>query len=753
MHSVQQQDPWLGRSVGERQRYRLDRRLGAGGMAEVFLATDTLLGQPVALKLLNETLAAGEMRGRFDREAALCAALRSDHIVRVSDYGITPAGNPFFVMEYLPGQTLKQLLNCKTLPVERIVKIVSQICAGLDLAHQGITLCYPGAVSQHVKIVHRDLKPDNIFLVPTGLGELVKILDFGIAKIRSQTEACQNADATRMFLGTYRYAAPEQFEIGKDLDGRADLYSLGVMLYEMLSGTDPFGFGFPVAQVSGGTWAVAHLNRPVRPLREQPGCEQLSPELESLVMRCLEKDPAQRFTSVRELSKALCVAVGIPEIDCCVATVPPTPAIDPAPTAAATTLSIGLGRVLKLAETLDFLGASPPQNQVLKQTLDRSTEDTESHALATTENYRQRLLNRSLLRHPALLWTGAGLLTVFLVLIAGLELRNLPRFNSSRQPEPIQTPVLTNQTTQNKTAQSKTTQSKTLLGHTDTVWAVAAAPDRKTLVSGSFDKTVRLWNLQTGAATRTLTGHTDAVRAVAVSANGQIVASGSSDQTIKIWQLASGKLLHTLTGHKGPVWSIAISPDSQTLASGSYDGTIKLWNLQTGKLLHTLPDHYDSVWAVAISPDGQTLASGSYDGTIKLWDLQTGKLQRTLSSQTSSGHTEAVRSVAISPNGQTLVSASWDKTLKVWDLPTGKLLHRLTGHTDRVVATAISPSGQTIVSASLDHSLKVWQLSTGQLLQTLTGHQDWAVAVGFAPNGQVISGSRDRTIKIWPAYP
>lgn len=304
MLSSQPLDHWLGRLLGERDRYRLDRRLGSGGMADVFLATDTLLQQSVALKLLHEKLVTGEFRERFEQEVTLCAALRSDHIVQVSDHGVTSEGYPFYVMEYLQGQTLSQLLKQeKTLSVDRAIRITTQVCAGLHLAHQGFNLCRPGTTStEHVTVIHRDLKPDNIFLVPTALGELVKILDFGIAKIQSNQ---LRLNATTIFLGTYRYAAPEQFEVGKDLDERADIYSLGLILYEMLSGTDPFGFGDNARHLSGGTWAIAHVSKSVMPLRQQLGCEQISPELEAVVMRCLHKAPHQRFASVSELSVAM----------------------------------------------------------------------------------------------------------------------------------------------------------------------------------------------------------------------------------------------------------------------------------------------------------------------------------------------------------------------------------------------------------------------------------------------------------------
>lgn len=307
-----QSDTWIGRSIGDRQRYRLDRRLGAGGMGDVFLAMDTLLGKQVALKLLKDTLVTSpELRKRFEREVAVCAALKSDHIVEVNDYGVTTEGFPFYVMEYLRGQSLGQLLRQqRQLPVERTVNIISQVCDGLSLAHEGVTLWREKAtVSEYIQVVHRDLKPDNIFLVPTVLGELVKILDFGIAKIRENQ--VEHTQLTNMFLGTFHYAAPEQLEVEKDIDGRADIYSLGIILYEMLSGTDPFGLGLNTSKISQISWALAHTTKPVQPLRSQPGLSDLSPLLEAVVLRCLKKAPSDRFTSVNDLMIALQVATTV----------------------------------------------------------------------------------------------------------------------------------------------------------------------------------------------------------------------------------------------------------------------------------------------------------------------------------------------------------------------------------------------------------------------------------------------------------
>jgi len=720
---------WLGRSLGEHGRYRLDRRLGSGGMADVFLATDTLLQQPVALKLLHEKLLRGEFKERFEQEVALCAALKSDHIVQVSDHGVTPEGYPFYVMEYLQGQTLCQLLKQeKKLSVDRAVRIVMQVCTGLHLAHQGFKLRRPGGTSsEHVTAVHRDLKPENIFLVPMALGELVKILDFGIAKIQSDE---LRLNATTMFLGTYRYAAPEQFEVGKDLDERADIYSLGLILYEMLSGTDPFGFGATAHHISGGTWAIAHVSQRLVPLRQQRGCKQLSPELEAVVMRCLHKAPHQRFSSVDELRLAVQQFV-VPES---AGLSHPSAIRQPAekPMATGSYFKTALSTYNTLS--IGFKTAGSSLYTVLRKVKPASTAST-----ADTVPTPAELLEQSTVASAR---TVAGVASVAALLLGLYSLQSTNVSVSQLTTQEIQPSQSLKQPPVQSSGSSVV---RSLVGHSGAVWAIATSPLGDVLASGSFDKTIKIWNQKTGELIRTLSGHSDSVRAIAISQDGSLLASGSSDTTIKIWNLQTGELIRTLSGHRGAIWAVSISPDGKTLVSGAYDGDIKIWNLQTGELLN-LPEHDDSVWSLAISPDGKTLVSGAYDGDIKIWDLQTRELLYTLPEK----HSEAVRSIAISSDGKTLVSGSWDKTVKVWDLQTGRLLHTLSGHSDRVVSVAVDPTNQIIASSSIDRTIKLWDLKTGQLIRTLPKNDDWVLSVAFSADGQTLaSAGKDQIVKIW----
>jgi|GEM_PF-5419964 len=281
-------------------------------------------------------------------------------------------------------------------------------------------------------------------------------------------------------------------------------------------------------------------------------------------------------------------------------------------------------------------------------------------------------------------------------------------------------------------------------GHSEYVKNVAITPDRKQLVSGSSDNTIKIWNLETGRLERNLTGHSDWVYSVAITPDGKQLVSGSLDDTIKIWNLSTGQLQRTLTGHFFDVTSVAITPDGKQLVSGSSDNTIKIWNLSTGQLERTLTGHSSDVTSVAITPDGKQLVSGSSDNTIKIWNLSTGRLERTLN-----GHSEHVTSVAITPDGKQLVSGSFDETIKIWNLSTGQLQRTLTGHSSIVTSVAITGDGKRLVSGSFDNTIKIWNLSTGRLERTLTGDSGYVLSVAITEDGSTIVSGYYRKIRVW----
>lgn len=255
----------------------------------------------------------------------------------------------------------------------------------------------------------------------------------------------------------------------------------------------------------------------------------------------------------------------------------------------------------------------------------------------------------------------------------------------------------------------------TLTGHTDRVASLAMSPNGQILASGSADSDILIWRLwQLGTAELhqgvppskkfQLTGHTSVVASLAISADGLTLASGSRDRTIKLWQLQTGALQHTLTGHKQRVISVAFSADRQLLASGSEDCRIKLWQVDNGRVVGELSGHLGAVYAVAISPDSRRLVSSSWDRTIKIWHLQTHQVLHNIT-----GHLLPSTTVAIAPDSKTLATGSYDATIKLWDLATGKLQATLAEHTKAVTSVIFSPDGKTLASGSSDGTVKLWR--------------------------------------------
>jgi WD40 repeat protein len=284
-----------------------------------------------------------------------------------------------------------------------------------------------------------------------------------------------------------------------------------------------------------------------------------------------------------------------------------------------------------------------------------------------------------------------------------------------------------------------------LTGHLFSVRCVAITPDGKTIVSGSVDKTLKLWDLATGICSDTWEGYSNAVLCVAVASYGDTVVSGSEDGTLKLWDLNTSRCFATFEAHIRPVFCVAIAPNNKTVVSGSIDRTLKIWNLQTGSCRCTLEGHADAVHCVAITTDGKSVVSGSKDRTLKLWDLATGRYSATLH-----GHTDSVYCVAVTPDGRTIVSGSADGTLKVWDLENRKCKATLEGQADSVFCVAISPDCRTIVSGSKDKTLKIWDLKSGICRATLEGHTGYIFTVAVTPDGQnIVSGSSDDTLRVW----
>ncbi|MHC5596296.1 MAG: serine/threonine protein kinase [Nostoc sp.] len=288
-------DNYIGQLLNNR--YLIRDLIGKGGMGRVYLAEDTAKGGiPIAVKILSLSLANQQMSQRFAREIFIGAQLgrKSKHIVRILSYGVTEDKIPFFVMEYLQGKNLKQILKIQPLTISKFLNICNQICLGLQCAHEGISLkgeIYP--------IVHRDIKPENIFLTEDSKqGEIVKILDFGIAKFLTERSGMTLTDS---FIGSLPYCSPEHMEGRKLLDVRSDIYSLGVLMFEMLAGKHPF----QTKSNSFGTWYQAHRFQTPPTVEEVNPQVKIPPILEKILMSCLAKEVSDRPQNINQILEDL----------------------------------------------------------------------------------------------------------------------------------------------------------------------------------------------------------------------------------------------------------------------------------------------------------------------------------------------------------------------------------------------------------------------------------------------------------------
>jgi len=287
-------------------------------------------------------------------------------------------------------------------------------------------------------------------------------------------------------------------------------------------------------------------------------------------------------------------------------------------------------------------------------------------------------------------------------------------------------------------------------GSPDLVRSLAISPDGRTFLTGRYDASAQLWDMQTGALLHTFVGHTGAVATVGFAADGRTAVTGSADGTTRLWDVQTGDSLHTLVGHTGSVVSAAFTPDGQVLLTGSADGTARLWATDTGTMIRSLQQQRTQIVSVAIAPNGALLAIGSADGTIRLQAFQDGRPLITVP-----GHSGAVNSVTFAPSGNLLLSSSDDGTARLWDLQSMRELVRLVGHRGAVNAAAFAPDGATLATAGDDATTRLWEMTTGTLRDTFTNSSVPVVATAFAPDGAALLSAAGSSVWLWdvPARP
>lgn len=703
--------------------YEILGELGRGGMGVVYKARHLKLQRLVALKMILAGSHAGSAElSRFRTEAEAIARLQHPNIVQVFEVA-EHEGKPYFSLEFCNGGSLAQKIDGTPLPPKEAARSVETLARGMDAAHQK-------------GIIHRDLKPANVLLLEDSTP---KITDFGLAKKLDDVGQTQSG----AIMGTPSYMAPEQAGgMTKEVGPAADIYALGAILYELLTGRPPFRAATPLDTV-----LQVVSNEPVPPTQLQ---SKTPKDVETICLKCLQKEPRKRYASAADLAEDLRrFQAGEPIL---------ARPVRWAERAGKWVRrhkgsSAGLGTaVLALLIGTGVATWFAIEAGVNADRADRSAEaarrqaDAEAKAKVEAEVARGKEANarneaeqereevrRQLDRARRFLCT-TQLMQVAMVMERdpgrGLELLH----DTNACPLDLRDFVWGCYE-----ARCRRERHTCLLPTgTGAFRCMAFSPDSQ-LVAMGFLATITVCNVATGERKAVLKGHSDDVLSVAFSGDGHLLASGGRLGEVKVWNVVSGQVLAALEGHPAPVTSVAISRDGELVASASGSG-ITLWDVGTGLERSKVKNVTGSVRSVAFNPDGASLAWGD-DGGLKLWDVATGKVNALRKGYTGR--------VAFSSDGRTL-AAETISSIKLWDLPAGHERATLEGHTGQILSMAFSGDSRMLVSGSSDKTIKLWDVASGQEKSTFRGHSEGVGGVAFdGADKFLVSASKDKTIKTW----
>jgi WD40 repeat protein/serine/threonine protein kinase len=730
--------------------YKLLQEIGHGGMGTVYLAEQSQpVRRMVALKIIKPGLDSRHVIARFEAERQALALMDHPNIARVLEGGTTESGRPYFVMELVKGVPITRFCDERRLTPRQRLELFVPVCQAVQHAHQK-------------GIIHRDLKPSNVLVCLYDARPVPKVIDFGIAKATGQklTERTMFTEIGQV-VGTLEYMSPEQAELNQlDIDTRSDIYSLGVLLYELLTGSTPLQprrlkqaailealrlireEEAPRPSTRLSTTAELPSIAANRGLEPKKLSGMVRGELDWIVMKCLEKDRNRRYETANGLAADLERYLHDEPVQAC----PPSSWYRFRKLALRNKAALATGAVF--AAGLAVAAAALALSNVLvtrerdekAQALVKATEQEGLANTSAAEAKKQQTISGEQALLARRRYYAAQMNLAEQAWETGNPVRVLelletqrPRFDQEdlRGFEWYYLWRLCN-------GKRRFTQRS---GE-----HVAFSPDGKTIASSSRQGFVKLLDAVTGQEQATLpTPGLVGWGRVAFSPDGKLLAQAVGpidDATVTLWDLVT-RQVHTTLAHSGSVRCFAFTPDGKTLVTGSEQRTVKTWDVATGRERASLKVFPAPVVDLAISPDGRTLAatSGWDHGLNMLWDLSTQPPRETL-------HLDAALAVAFSPDGKTLVTGDAYGRVRLWDVTTGRELAKRLTSLGKVYAVAFSPGGETLAIATENQGVRLWEPTTGR--GWTCPHRASVFSVAFAPDGKTLaSGCANGTVALW----
>jgi eukaryotic-like serine/threonine-protein kinase len=707
-------------------RYKLVEKIGEGGMGTVWMAQQTEpVKRLVAVKLIKAGMDSRQVTARFEAERQALALMDHANIARVLEAGTTGAGRPYFVMDLVKGVPITWYCDQAHLTPRQRSELFIPVCQAIQHAHQK-------------GIIHRDLKPSNVLVAVYDGKPVPKVIDFGVAKAAGQqlTEKTLVTDFGAI-VGTLEYMSPEQAEINQiDIDTRSDIYSLGVLLYELLTGTPP------ITRKELEKAGILEMLRAIREKEPSKPSKKLSTaedlptlaanrgtepaklaklvrgELDWIVMKALEKDRNRRYETASSLAADVERYLHDEPVRAC----PPSTWYRFRKFARRNRAGVVTAAAAALVVVLAVAGLATSTLLIARE--QRATE--KARDALRNDTYFHRIA----LAHRELSADNLGRAIKFLAEcpedLRGWEWHYLMRYCRA---EPL------------------------ILRHNAEVNSMAFSALGEWIAAAVGDGTVKVWNSRTGAEVRAFPAHADSVFSVAFHPDGKHLASAGADRKVRVWHWETGREVFTgpcgADHNSGTAYCLAFSPDGGRLAAGS-DGAVNVWKWENRQpAFPPLRGHAKKGISVAFSPDGRRLASGSWSGEVMIWDAETGERLRTLSE-----HRHPVSALSFSPDSRRLVSACFDRHLITSDVTTGRRLQTFGPCGGLVLGVAISPDGLRLASAGEDKTVRVWEAATGREVLDLRGHTELSQCVAFSPDGlRLASAGGDGTVRLWDSTP